>query len=960
MTTPLTLRTAKGTSLTIEEADANFESLRVTADAAFAAVAGLSNGMVGKATLALLNADLAYADGTVAYVTNDSTPANNGTYRKSGASGAGSWVQSNYDRVALVETRANSIYNVWKGDGLTKQQVLLKLNPNDTDLITTDWQGKRVLDPNARQNLFTRTGWSGGSPPADWLLFEDGTGSSAEVSSLFTTAVDGASAWLFTATTAARRFLYRSMSLLASTTYSVSVSVEALTGSVIASDALAVGTFPAGAAVTYPICAANPTGGATGAITTGRLEVQIAVSGTAGSSLLRFGIANVSTGKTVQLSRPQLEIASQATHYLPSGAASAAQAEYTVDASDVVTTLLAPEIDASTYWSPSVENRLAIVEQIAGNTFNSWVADGVKASAVVLKLAAGDTVLQRTSALGTYDLSTSARTNRLLNSKMTGGGTTPTSWSKFGAGTTADATSDFGSADGSRAWQFTAGGVQTFFYQTTPSLSAVSTHCLSVLVEQTDGVTTAGQIFSYSAAPAGTVITFPACSANPAGGQGSVVVPGVLEMVVAVAATPGTISLRVGSWNTTKLSRPQFNEGSTRIDFIPTGTVTTQPGYSVDPDTGLVSFGFTPLAGDVLAWRPDTLEVPQSAVTGLEADLGNALDLVLPPTIYTVVGREMNVYFDNLIADDATDYRWDVTCTQGLQQEERWTSGLAPTAGTTTITVAVHNKHNETPITSATASLVVKAAAAGTGVNRKCLFIGDSTTAGGITTGEVVTIFSTDAMAVTLIGTKGTGANLHEGISGWTINKFYTDATSPFYFGGAFNFSTYMSTNGYSGLNYVFINLGINDVFSKTSDAGVSQLATTMLAQLEAMITNIHTYDANIKIGLAVTTPPPYNNDAFGASYGCGQTRWRFKRNLLLWSRLLINQFQGREVADKVYLVPLSLNLDTVHNMLFNTAAPWNSRTSLTTQRIYNGVHPDTPGYYQSADTYHAFLKGQE
>ena len=55
---------------------------------------GQVSGVIGFATLAELEADLAHDAGTVAYVTNDPTPANNGTYRKEGASGAGQWVQS--------------------------------------------------------------------------------------------------------------------------------------------------------------------------------------------------------------------------------------------------------------------------------------------------------------------------------------------------------------------------------------------------------------------------------------------------------------------------------------------------------------------------------------------------------------------------------------------------------------------------------------------------------------------------------------------------------------------------------------------------------------------------------------------------------------------------------------------------------------------------------------------------
>lgn len=63
-------------------------------DASQAVIAGQNGGVVGFDTLASLNANLNYADKTVAYVTNDPTPANNATYRKVGANGTGSWVLS--------------------------------------------------------------------------------------------------------------------------------------------------------------------------------------------------------------------------------------------------------------------------------------------------------------------------------------------------------------------------------------------------------------------------------------------------------------------------------------------------------------------------------------------------------------------------------------------------------------------------------------------------------------------------------------------------------------------------------------------------------------------------------------------------------------------------------------------------------------------------------------------------
>lgn len=69
------------------------------------------SGVIGFATLALLNADLVHREGIIAYVTNDPAAENNATYRKVGASGVGSWVKSDYDPVNTVTSLGSLLRN---------------------------------------------------------------------------------------------------------------------------------------------------------------------------------------------------------------------------------------------------------------------------------------------------------------------------------------------------------------------------------------------------------------------------------------------------------------------------------------------------------------------------------------------------------------------------------------------------------------------------------------------------------------------------------------------------------------------------------------------------------------------------------------------------------------------------------------------------------------------------------
>lgn len=91
---------ASATAASISENNASASASAAAASEAAAeaardaAIAGQSVGAIGFDTLANLSANLNFADRTIALVTSDSTASNLGYYRKSGASGTGSWVKA--------------------------------------------------------------------------------------------------------------------------------------------------------------------------------------------------------------------------------------------------------------------------------------------------------------------------------------------------------------------------------------------------------------------------------------------------------------------------------------------------------------------------------------------------------------------------------------------------------------------------------------------------------------------------------------------------------------------------------------------------------------------------------------------------------------------------------------------------------------------------------------------------
>lgn len=71
--------------------------------------AAQGTGVVGKNTLADLNADLEHAANTVAYVLLDPTSANNTTYLKQGDAGVGAWIPSSTSPVSMLSARVDQL-----------------------------------------------------------------------------------------------------------------------------------------------------------------------------------------------------------------------------------------------------------------------------------------------------------------------------------------------------------------------------------------------------------------------------------------------------------------------------------------------------------------------------------------------------------------------------------------------------------------------------------------------------------------------------------------------------------------------------------------------------------------------------------------------------------------------------------------------------------------------------------
>tara|TARA_B100000768_G_C11266845_1_gene371529 strand:+ start:1105 stop:2082 length:978 start_codon:yes stop_codon:yes gene_type:complete len=316
------------------------------------------------------------------------------------------------------------------------------------------------------------------------------------------------------------------------------------------------------------------------------------------------------------------------------------------------------------------------------------------------------------------------------------------------------------------------------------------------------------------------------------------------------------------------------------------------------------------------------------------------------------------VYFENTITPEYEMFNWNVTSNIGRQQNQRWT--FIPTeVGIFNIEISVHGKGNEATFDKKSYEVYVV-----DNLNIKdelnLLFIGDSTIQQALFTKHLLKLSEENNSPLNLLGTvsNSNDGNRHEGRGGWTVSRYLKAEESPFINNGKLDFANYMYANEYNHLDYVFIHLGINDIFHTKSDEQATLKATKFILGLKTISDNIHSVSSRIKIGIMLTIPPSKNQDAFGHNYSTDYVRWRYKRNLMILTRAIINEFSGNE-SNGIYLIPVNLNIDPVFGFP-STSALANSNSNIIVERQSNALHPNETGYKQMADVVWSWLNYQE
>lgn len=336
-------------------------------------------------------------------------------------------------------------------------------------------------------------------------------------------------------------------------------------------------------------------------------------------------------------------------------------------------------------------------------------------------------------------------------------------------------------------------------------------------------------------------------------------------------------------------------------------------------------------------------------------------NIVLPSYgLYVVEGDTLNVFYDNVIqygqADRLNIYQQAKGNWNQLPRFQKSIPTLTPDYYQNYFIVSdmypnYPKKDNDVYCNT---RLTVVSANAGSGLTKKCLFIGDSMTASNVFTEKLVDLFALDVMNIQLIGTLGTTKAPSEGRGGWRAwnYAFEPDAssdgmspsvTNPFYDSntGEFNFSMYMSDNGYSGLDYVFICLGTNDISRSTHTS-----KSDILLAYNTIIDSIKAYDSNIKVVLWLLPMP------------CQLTNEQYKKNIFLnMKKYLIEEYDNNTArTNGIFLVDVGATLDCLNQFNYTTQniSDYDSEEIRIPTDI---IHPSTNGYYEIAHTLFGMIK---
>ncbi|NLZ62912.1 MAG: hypothetical protein GX902_03800 [Lentisphaerae bacterium] len=345
--------------------------------------------------------------------------------------------------------------------------------------------------------------------------------------------------------------------------------------------------------------------------------------------------------------------------------------------------------------------------------------------------------------------------------------------------------------------------------------------------------------------------------------------------------------------------------------------------------------------------------------------------LFLPEVIYATPGVEMNVYFDNIVLlINCDNYVFDVNCPKGRNDQKRWR--FTPTEsdlGTYDWSVRIIDDHGV--LAEGTCKLQVSPLNAQENRPLSIMVVGDSLTAATV---YPTRIFSQcqelGKINLKMLGTRGPGPERsavpggvgHEGYGGWTWRAFAQHKDSKFLVfpnddrtqKGTLDVQAFFKQqNDGQPPEVITVMLGINDVFG-ANDENLEERIVDICNNMDVLLAEFRRCAPQAIIGVSLVTPGAATQDAFGANYKCGQTRWQYKKNQHRLNEVMKERFAASNPYG-VILIPTYCNLDCENNFP-QASEEVNLGNNKKISRLSNGVHPASSGYNQIGDTFFSWL----
>lgn len=327
--------------------------------------------------------------------------------------------------------------------------------------------------------------------------------------------------------------------------------------------------------------------------------------------------------------------------------------------------------------------------------------------------------------------------------------------------------------------------------------------------------------------------------------------------------------------------------------------------------------------------------------------------LALPKYLDAVVNHQTNIFTEQLIESDDNQVFTIDSNAQMVRKNRAYRYSPTTTAANFTKTFYTAKFNGESAVKQ---NLIVRTISdTGGSGTKNVMLLGDSLTDNSYLAAETFNLIDTDGdYTINQIGTRSGGGALHEGRGGWAWGNYvnsdnYAGITNPFRNGGALDIANYVTSNGFSGIDVVMINLGTNDV-----NAGKGQYLDSTLdsiiATAKTFIDAFLAYNSSIKICIALPSiGAPYFPFTTGASE-------QFRNSIVRLSKKYIEEFdEGRYNANvSVFMMGSQVNREYSYPY---TEEAVNNRLSETWKVYSDGIHPRPEGYYQFADAYYNKLR---